>query len=284
MGVVLLAGVGWGGLTLAAIRSTPPQTEASSIDFSGPTQWMQLKPAELSGIHYYRQANCAACHNVTGGEARTGPNLLNTGKRHDAAWMVAHFKAPQSTSPGSTMVPVNLSGAQLSDLAAAMLALTPDNGNIVDTETVPVNGNGMYTTPAGYALPGAGATGPIVAGVSSADCADNNNASATPGNKVQMWTCDGNAAAQNWTVASNGTLQIDGGCMDITGANYSNGTLIEWWTCNGGANQVWQAQNGELVNPHSGKCLDDPASNTTPGTQLILYTCNGGANQRWSLP
>jgi hypothetical protein len=136
----------------------------------------------------------------------------------------------------------------------------------------------------GYALPSAGATGTIVAGDDSADCVDNNNASATPGNKVQMWTCDGNAAAQNWTVASNGTLQIDGGCMDITGANYSNGTLIEWWTCNGGANQVWQAENGELVNPHSGKCLDDPASNTTPGTQLILYTCNGGTNQKWSPP
>ena len=136
----------------------------------------------------------------------------------------------------------------------------------------------------GYALSGAGATGTIVAGDDSADCVDNNNASATPGNKVQMWTCDGNAAAQNWTVASNGTLQIDGGCMDITGANYSNGTLIEWWTCNGGANQVWQAENGELVNPHSGKCLDDPGFNTTPGTQLILYTCNGGTNQKWSPP
>ena len=54
--------------------------------------------------------------------------------------------------------------------------------------------------------------------------------------------CDGNTAAQNWTVNSNGTLTIDGGCMDITGANYSNGTLIEWWTCNGGANQQWQAE------------------------------------------
>ncbi len=77
-----------------------------------------------------------------------------------------------------------------------------------------------------------------------------------------MWTCDGNTAAQNWTVATNGTLQIDGGCMDITGAATANGTLIEWWTCNGGANQQWVAENGELVNPSSGKCLDDPASNT----------------------
>jgi non-reducing end alpha-L-arabinofuranosidase len=142
-------------------------------------------------------------------------------------------------------------------------------------------------TSVGYATSsggGTGATGPIVAGVNSAKCVDNNNGSGTNGNKVQIWDCDGNTAAQNWTVNSNGTLTIDGGCMDITGASNSNGTLIEWWTCNGGANQQWQASNGELVNPASGKCLDDPASNTTNGTQLILYTCNGGSNQKWTLP
>jgi hypothetical protein len=137
---------------------------------------------------------------------------------------------------------------------------------------------------AGYGVGGSGTTGPIVAGVDTAKCADNNNGSGSPGNKVQMWNCDGNAAAQNWTVNSNGTLTIDGGCMDITGANYSNGTLIEWWTCNGGANQQWEAENGQLVNPASGKCLDDPAFNTANGTQLDLWTCNGGSNQQWQLP
>ncbi|HEX6520296.1 MAG TPA: arabinofuranosidase catalytic domain-containing protein [Streptosporangiaceae bacterium] len=129
-----------------------------------------------------------------------------------------------------------------------------------------------------------GGTGTIVAGDNGSKCVDNNNASGTPGNKVQMWDCDGNTAAQNWTVNSNGTLTIDGGCMDITGANSANGTLIEWWTCNGGANQQWQATNGELVNPATGKCLDDPGSNTTNGTQLILWTCNGGSNQQWHVP
>ncbi|MGH3206392.1 MAG: arabinofuranosidase catalytic domain-containing protein [Trebonia sp.] len=138
-----------------------------------------------------------------------------------------------------------------------------------------------YTTSSGSTT---GATGTIVAGDNSSDCVDNNNASGTDGNKVQMWTCDGNTGAQNWTVNSNGTLTIDGGCMDITGAKYTNGTLIEWWTCNGGANQQWEATNGEIVNPHSGMCLDDPGSNTANGTQLILYTCNGGSNQKWTLP
>jgi hypothetical protein len=131
---------------------------------------------------------------------------------------------------------------------------------------------------------GGGTTGPIVSGLNTAKCVDNNNGSGANGNKVQMWDCDGNTAAQNWTVNSNGTLTIDGGCMDITGANFSNGTLIELWTCNGGSNQQWQATGGQLVNPASGKCLDDPASNTTNGTQLVLWTCNGGANQQWRLP
>src|SRR6185437_15013449 len=54
IGIVVLAGLGWAGLTAAAIRSTPPQTAASRIDFSGPTQWMELKPSQLSGITVYR--------------------------------------------------------------------------------------------------------------------------------------------------------------------------------------------------------------------------------------
>ena len=130
-----------------------------------------------------------------------------------------------------------------------------------------------------------GATGIIKSGVNSSDCVDNNNASGTNGNKVQIWTCDGNTGAQNWTLASNGTITIDGGCMDITGANYSNGTLVEWWTCNGGANQQWVAEsNGTIVNPASGKCLDDPDFVVTNGTQLDLWACNGGTNQDWTVP
>ena len=137
-----------------------------------------------------------------------------------------------------------------------------------------------YTTFSG----GGGATGTIKSGLSSSKCVDDNNGSGTPGTKVQIWDCDGNTSAQNWTVNSNGTLTIAGGCMDITGAKYTNGTLIELWTCNGGANQQWTATNGEIVNPHSGMCLDDPASNTTNGTQLVLWTCNGGTNQKWTVP
>jgi hypothetical protein len=138
---------------------------------------------------------------------------------------------------------------------------------------------------AGYGQSAAGTpTGPIVSGLNTAKCVDDNNGAATPGNKVQVFDCNGLAAAQSWTVNSNGTIAINGGCLDITGNKSANGTLIEWWTCNGGGNQQWQAVNGQLVNPASGKCLDDPASNTANGTQLVLWDCNGGANQQWRLP
>jgi ubiquinol-cytochrome c reductase cytochrome b subunit len=132
-GVVLLAGLGWGGLTAAAVKSTPPQTAASQIDFSGPTQWMQLSPAELAGVHYFRQEHCANCHNVTGGTPKTGPNLLNTSKRHDSQWLMAHFMDPGAVTPGSAMKPVNLGETELKELLALLLKLTPENGDVVDT-------------------------------------------------------------------------------------------------------------------------------------------------------
>jgi Glycosyl hydrolase family 59/Ricin-type beta-trefoil lectin domain len=138
----------------------------------------------------------------------------------------------------------------------------------------------LSTTLVGSATP----TGEVKAGDDAAECMDDNAGSGTPGTKVQMWDCNGNATSQQWTMEGNGTIGINGQCLDITGAGYANGTLIEEWTCNGGANQQWVAVNGELVNPASGACLDDPAFNPAEGTQLDLWTCNGGSNQQWSVP
>ena len=133
MGIVLLAGLGWGGLTLAAKLGTPPQSAAEAIDFSGPTQWMQLTAQEMAGIHYFRQENCESCHNVTGDEPKNGPNLINTAKRHDSDWLMKHFMDPAGATKGSAMKPVDLNDAALKDLTALMLKLTPDNGDVVSS-------------------------------------------------------------------------------------------------------------------------------------------------------
>jgi len=133
-GVVILAALGWGGLTAAAVATTSPQTAANLIDFSGPTEWMDLTPAQLAGIAYFRQESCGTCHNVVaGGTAKMGPNLVNTVTRHDAAWLLAHFKNPEAVSPGTTMPQVNLTDAQIGNLSALMQTLKPDNADVVDT-------------------------------------------------------------------------------------------------------------------------------------------------------
>jgi ubiquinol-cytochrome c reductase cytochrome b subunit len=130
-GIVILAGLGWCGLTAAAIRSTPPQTAAAQIDFAGPTEWMHLSPVELAGIGVYQKEQCDACHTIGGGGTKSGPDLMNVSYKHDAAWMIEHFKHPANVIPGSSMPPMDLSTADANEVSALMLKLTPEFGNVV---------------------------------------------------------------------------------------------------------------------------------------------------------
>src|SRR5271165_2828369 len=92
---------------------------------------MQLAPEELAGVHYFRQEHCENCHNVVGDTPKTGPNLLNTSKRHDSSWLMAHFMDPAAVTPNSVMKPVNLNDTALKELSALMLKLTPENRDVV---------------------------------------------------------------------------------------------------------------------------------------------------------
>jgi len=115
-------------------------------------------------------------------------------------------------------------------------------------------------------------------------CIDVAAASSANGTAVQLYTCNG-TTAQQWTVASNGTLQSLGKCMDLTSAGTANGTQVQLYDCNGTAAQVWQHQsNGELLNPVSGKCLDATGPSSADGTRLQIWSCTDAANQQWNLP
>jgi hypothetical protein len=126
--------------------------------------------------------------------------------------------------------------------------------------------------------------GPIVSGVSSSLCVDDRHSGTTPGNPVQVYTCDA-SDAQSWTLGANGTVSALGLCLDVAQSGTTSGTPIDLYTCNGSGAQQWRIKTGgALENPESGLCLDDPDSTTTPGTQLQLDTCNQTHAQDWTLP
>jgi ubiquinol-cytochrome c reductase cytochrome b subunit len=75
IGVVVLAAIGWGGLTARAVATTPKAAEAAEIDYSAPTDWLQLTPQEMAGVAYFRQEQCESCHATGDGSKKLGPDL-----------------------------------------------------------------------------------------------------------------------------------------------------------------------------------------------------------------
>jgi len=140
---VVLAGIGWSGLTAAAVLTTPHEAR-EQVDYSAPTDWIQLSPEEMAGIAYFRDENCASCHSAA---STLGPDLTRTAIHRDAGWMIRHFKQPAAVRPGSAMPPVPLGDAQLNSLAAFLLKLTPQNSSaLADAPDFAVRGAVVYQT------------------------------------------------------------------------------------------------------------------------------------------
>ncbi len=125
IGVVLLVLVGWGGLTAAAIATTPKQLEIDMAEVSDkPVEsWQQLSAPELAGIGYFRRENCSGCHAIDPAKKGIGPDLTKTPTKKNAAQLIQFFKNPASIVPGTMMPPVALNGRQLNTLAAFLLKL-----------------------------------------------------------------------------------------------------------------------------------------------------------------
>jgi ubiquinol-cytochrome c reductase cytochrome b subunit len=134
--VVVLAAIGWSGLTMAAVKSTPPQEAA--VDFSYNTDWMSLTPDKLAaskspdipafavrGAAVYEANHCSACHAVNGVGGKLGPALNGLSKRQTRSWVEQHFVDPQKLSPGTIMPPYKLSEADMNNLTTYLFSL-PD--------------------------------------------------------------------------------------------------------------------------------------------------------------
>ena len=132
IGFVALAAIGWAGLTAAAVAGTP-RAEVVAVDYSGPTDWLQLAPEEMAGVAYFRQESCATCHALGDSGGKVGPDLTRIPIRKNAAWMLEHFKRPSAMRPGTSMPPIQLSDGQLNALAAYLLKLNPKNAAALES-------------------------------------------------------------------------------------------------------------------------------------------------------
>jgi ubiquinol-cytochrome c reductase cytochrome b subunit len=134
--VVVLAAIGWSGLTMAAVKSTPPQEAA--VDFSYNTDWMMLTPDKLAaskspdipafavrGAAVYEANHCSVCHAVNGAGGKLGPALNGLSKGQTRSWVEQHFVDPQKLSPGTIMPPYKLSAADMRNLTSYLFSL-PD--------------------------------------------------------------------------------------------------------------------------------------------------------------
>ncbi|MGW1910837.1 ricin-type beta-trefoil lectin domain protein [Streptomyces sp. NPDC002076] len=113
-------------------------------------------------------------------------------------------------------------------------------------------------------------------------CVDDASSSTTPGNKVQVYTCNG-SNAQKWTIGTDGTVKVLGMCLDTTGNATTSGTTVVIDTCSSDATQKWVTTTaGKLANKaNSSMCLTDPGASATKGTQLTIATCPS-SGQTWS--
>src|SRR6185312_10835683 len=132
--VVLLAGIGWSALTMAAVKSTPPQEGA--VDFSYPTDWIKLTPEQLAvsslpnipdfvhqGATIYQAKHCSVCHTVNGTGGKIGPVLNGLARRQSRSWVQDHFANPQKLSPGTSMPPYPLTPRDRDNLTSYLFSL-----------------------------------------------------------------------------------------------------------------------------------------------------------------
>lgn len=127
---LVIVAAGLGGLTTAAIRSTPPQaSHASHPDLSD--AWHEMTPSEMAGLGHVRKEKCMACHPIGGAGGKLGPDLASLPQNRPVKELVAFFKNPQQVRPGTSMPPVRLTDPQLTDIANFVRKLDAANAEFM---------------------------------------------------------------------------------------------------------------------------------------------------------
>jgi hypothetical protein len=146
-----------------------------------------------------------------------------------------------------------------------------------------------FPLPTAQGPPAPPVTGPLFVSLKQADtqvpCLDDAGDATTAGNKVEFWTCRGDAE-QDWTLAADGTIRVHGtDCLDTAGGGGVIGSAAALDPCSGRPSQVWTTgPDYELIQKSSGLCLAAPLANVTNGIRPELAACIGTLSQQWRLP
>lgn len=81
-------------------------------------------PKLARGRQVFEEQGCIGCHKLGGIGAAIGPELDKVGAKRSPDWLMAHFKNPAASVPGSAMPPVKLKESDLEALTIYMLGQT----------------------------------------------------------------------------------------------------------------------------------------------------------------
>ncbi len=88
---------------------------------------MRTIPGPAAGRRLFETKGCIGCHSIAGKGGTIGPALDEVAKRHDAQWIVAHFRNPQAISPGTVMPQFNFTEQETRALTEFLLSVSDTN-------------------------------------------------------------------------------------------------------------------------------------------------------------
>ena len=138
--VVVLAGIGWSGLTARAVMTTPAQIDDENL--ADPQPWELIPAAQVAGIGAFRDGHCAGCHVL--GRSGAGPDLLTAASVKPSEWLMDHFRKPTPDAEES-----KLSTAQMKGLVELV---TKRNDDAIEAWKTPPSNVALQTAIKGATL------------------------------------------------------------------------------------------------------------------------------------
>jgi ubiquinol-cytochrome c reductase cytochrome b subunit len=83
----------------------------------------QAPQSLIDGAEVYAAHACGSCHRVNGSGGEIGPSLNGVALRRSRQWILKHFAAPQTLSPGSVMPPYRFSKTEEDAILTYLLSL-----------------------------------------------------------------------------------------------------------------------------------------------------------------